>query len=202
MPEILQLLTCMLFLLADIDECSTEADSCEQQCINTKGSYLCDCREGFALNSDGRTCRVYCSGTYTARNGSFHTPGWPVYYPLDFRCEWLIHPTSVTRNTIIVLTVDQEYFGIHGSSPCNTDYLEFHDGNTTDARSLGKYCQFNAPRPLYTSSSRVLVVFQASTSPHSPSRVGVKISYHLFELGRVLHSSYCTIRLCFCLLSK
>ena len=38
----------------DIDECSTEADSCEQQCVNIEGSYLCDCGEGFALNSDGR----------------------------------------------------------------------------------------------------------------------------------------------------
>lgn len=181
--------------LTDIDECSTNTDSCQQQCINTEGSYLCDCGEGFALNSDGRTCRVSCSATYTARNGSFHTPGWPEYYPLDFRCEWLIDPTNVTRNTIIVLTVDQGSFGIHGSSPCTTDYLEFHDGSSTDAHSLGKYCQFNAPNPLYTRSSQALVVFQASSFPHLPNRVGVKVFYQLFELGTVLYYiSYCTFR--------
>ena len=63
-------------LLADIDECSTDDYNCGQKCVNTEGSYVCDCWEGYALNSDGRTCRVSCRGTYTARNGSFHTPGW------------------------------------------------------------------------------------------------------------------------------
>ena len=181
---------CVCDLLTDIDECSTDDHNCGQKCVNTEGSYVCDCWEGYALNSDGRTCRVSCVGTYTARNGSFHTPGWPRRYPLYFRCEWLIQPTSVTRNTIIVLTVDQEYFGIYGSSPCNTDYLEFHDGNTTDAHSLGKYCQFNAPNPLYTSGSQALIIFRSGVSLHLPSHVGVKVFYQLFELGTILLDMY------------
>ena len=30
---------------------------CQHICINTNGSYMCDCNEGYALTSDGRTCR-------------------------------------------------------------------------------------------------------------------------------------------------
>ena len=43
--------------IADIDECLEESHSCQHTCINTNGSYVCDCNEGFALTSDGRTCR-------------------------------------------------------------------------------------------------------------------------------------------------
>ena len=29
---------------------------CEQECINTVGSFLCDCRSGFSLDKNGQTC--------------------------------------------------------------------------------------------------------------------------------------------------
>ena len=35
-------------------------DECQHICNNTIGSYVCDCRIGYALNSDGRTCRGTC----------------------------------------------------------------------------------------------------------------------------------------------
>ena len=164
--------------ITDVDECSTSVNDCEQLCVNTNGSYHCDCGEGFALNSDGRTCRISCGGIYSAT-----TPGWPEYYPLDFRCEWFVNPTNATNNTVILLTVDQSHFGIKGKSPCPDDYLEFHDGNTTSAHSLGKFCKFDTPDTLYTSSSQAMVVFHAGPIPHLPSRVGAKVFYEVFELG-------------------
>ena len=172
-----------IILSIDINECSTDASSCEQICTNTNGSYSCSCEESYALNSDGRTCRVSCGGTYTASRGSFHTPGWPRFYPLDFRCEWLIRPSNANSNMIILLTVNRTAFGIHGRNPCITDYLKFHDGNTTDVRSMGLYCKFDLPDPLYTTSNQALVVFQASTIPHLPSRVGVQVFYQTFQIG-------------------
>ncbi|XP_071826627.1 uncharacterized protein [Apostichopus japonicus] len=43
----------------DRDECSEMlfASRCDQICINTLGSFRCDCGEGFKLESDGRSCR-------------------------------------------------------------------------------------------------------------------------------------------------
>ena len=31
-------------------------NDCHQECINTIGSFTCECLEGFVLNSDNRTC--------------------------------------------------------------------------------------------------------------------------------------------------
>ena len=37
--------------------CSSNAtNNCEQTCINNDGSYTCQCRTGYQLNSDEMTC--------------------------------------------------------------------------------------------------------------------------------------------------
>lgn len=41
-------------LYTDIDECASSP--CDHTCINTPGSFVCICRDGYELNSDGRTC--------------------------------------------------------------------------------------------------------------------------------------------------
>ncbi|XP_019367607.1 PREDICTED: cartilage matrix protein [Gavialis gangeticus] len=43
------------------DLCATGDHDCEQICVSTPGSYKCACKEGFTLNSDGKTCSA-CSG--------------------------------------------------------------------------------------------------------------------------------------------
>ena len=40
----------------DVNECEILNGGCQHQCKNTNGSYLCQCNEGFFLNSNGRTC--------------------------------------------------------------------------------------------------------------------------------------------------
>ena len=170
--------------ISDINECRSNS-RCEQVCINTLGSYRCACEEGYALRSDGTTCQISCGGVYSSSKGSFHTPGWPRFYPLDFRCEWLIHQPDADTPMKVELKVNKTAFGIHGRHPCATDYLELYDGNTTEGQpmGLGKYCFFNPPDTLYTSSNQALVVFQASRIPHLPSRVGIQVIFEQFKTG-------------------
>ncbi|XP_069689551.1 collagen and calcium-binding EGF domain-containing protein 1-like isoform X2 [Periplaneta americana] len=42
----------------DVDECKEESSDCEQTCVNTIGSYHCECHEGFSLRPDNRTCEL------------------------------------------------------------------------------------------------------------------------------------------------
>lgn len=40
----------------DIDECIELLSNCSQLCIDTPGSYVCDCNLGYTLDSDGVSC--------------------------------------------------------------------------------------------------------------------------------------------------
>ena len=40
----------------DIDECDLNTDGCEQGCVNTNGSFMCNCTDGYELNGDGFSC--------------------------------------------------------------------------------------------------------------------------------------------------
>ena len=37
-------------------ECGTGNGGCEQNCVNTLGSYICSCNMGYTLISDGHNC--------------------------------------------------------------------------------------------------------------------------------------------------
>ena len=47
----------LLKFVSENDECEEETDLCEQICVNTAGSYICQCNLGYRLNSDMLTCR-------------------------------------------------------------------------------------------------------------------------------------------------
>ena len=43
-------------LLSDVDECTLGINGCNQNCVNTEGSYLCSCFAGYHLISNQKTC--------------------------------------------------------------------------------------------------------------------------------------------------
>ena len=57
-------------ILPDIDECEVYIDGCDQDCINTPGSFLCNCSQGFVLNEYGFTCDGEMYGFYIIVMGS------------------------------------------------------------------------------------------------------------------------------------
>ena len=42
----------------DIDECSAGDHGCEHTCVNTPGSYYCECDDGYSLRDNKRTCKL------------------------------------------------------------------------------------------------------------------------------------------------
>lgn len=40
----------------DADECSANASLCDVTCVNTVGSYRCECGTGYQLSNDGSSC--------------------------------------------------------------------------------------------------------------------------------------------------
>lgn len=41
---------------AGVDHCAEEDHGCEQLCLNTEESFVCQCSEGFLINEDLKTC--------------------------------------------------------------------------------------------------------------------------------------------------
>lgn len=44
------------FFLTDIDECETPGICMNGRCVNTDGSFKCECFPGLAVGLDGRVC--------------------------------------------------------------------------------------------------------------------------------------------------
>jgi len=42
-------------LFKDVNECNGDHE-CDHDCMNTVGSFLCSCDNGYLLQPDGRTC--------------------------------------------------------------------------------------------------------------------------------------------------
>ncbi|XP_064612916.1 fibrillin-2-like isoform X2 [Liolophura sinensis] len=55
----------------DVNECQIKNGGCSQTCQNLRGSYRCGCRSGYALLSDGKSCKPHCHGAPigTCQNG-------------------------------------------------------------------------------------------------------------------------------------
>lgn len=171
-----------VFIPTDVDECtSSHSDYCDGECVNTEGSFRCTCNSDFRLDSDGRTCIPECGGHIVmANSGNITTPGWPEFYPsFSFSCMWVVETAS---NTIIDFSF-REPFGIRGSPPCTTDYIEITDGSR-DSASLGKFCSLQVPLPVHSSSNIATVVFQASNEPHASQHVGANITFIALNKGK------------------
>ena len=47
----------IVFFSLELGKCqNNESNNCEQVCVNVPGSFLCECRDGYKLNSDGKSC--------------------------------------------------------------------------------------------------------------------------------------------------
>ncbi|KFW11836.1 Cartilage matrix protein, partial [Eurypyga helias] len=66
------------------DLCATGDHDCEQICISTPGAYKCACKEGFTLNSDGKTCSACSGGSGSALDLVFLIDGSKSVRPENF----------------------------------------------------------------------------------------------------------------------
>ena len=108
-------------------------------------------------------------------NQIIKSPNWPVTYPVNLRCEWLITVSDPSK--VLDISFD-DHFGIAGSTSqnCLKDRLEIYDGHESNAASLGAYCEFAVPPTRRTSSNKAKITFTALGS-HGPARVGFKATF-------------------------
>uniref|UniRef100_A0A3Q2Q6B5 Metalloendopeptidase n=1 Tax=Fundulus heteroclitus TaxID=8078 RepID=A0A3Q2Q6B5_FUNHE len=155
---------------SDIDECSKANGGCQHDCVNTFGSYRCQCRSGFMLHDNEHDCKeAGCDHSVNTASGTISSPNWPDKYPSKKACSWSLSTTPGHRIKLIFTEVDME-----AHQECAYDHLEIFDGRDARASTLGRFCGTKTPAPVISSSNQMFLHF---LSDNSVQKRGFQASY-------------------------
>ena len=74
--------------VADIDECRQRGTCRNGRCVNTQGSFRCECNAGFVLSADGS----YCTGMFWVMSPALWNHSWFVLWKKkQALCSQLLH---------------------------------------------------------------------------------------------------------------
>uniref|UniRef100_A0A673JBD6 Metalloendopeptidase n=1 Tax=Sinocyclocheilus rhinocerous TaxID=307959 RepID=A0A673JBD6_9TELE len=160
---------------SDKDECSKENGGCQHECVNTFGSYSCQCRSGFILHENKHDCKeAGCDHVVNSVSGTITSPNWPDKYPSKKACTWALSTTPGHRIKIAFNEIDME-----PHLECTYDHIEIYDGRDEKAPSLGRYCGTKKPQPIISSGNKMFIRF---FSDNSVQKKGFEAS-HTAECG-------------------
>ncbi|GCC24748.1 hypothetical protein chiPu_0003150 [Chiloscyllium punctatum] len=152
------------------DECSRHDNGgCEQQCVNTLGSYKCVCDPGYELAADKKSCEAACGGLLSKLNGTITTPGWPKEYPPNKNCVW-----QVVAPTQYRISMQFEFFELEGNDICKYDFVEIRSGLASDSKLHGKFCGTEVPEVITSQYNNMRVEFK---SDNTVSKKGFKAHF-------------------------
>ncbi|XP_041032015.1 tolloid-like protein 2 [Carcharodon carcharias] len=145
---------------ADKDECSVDNGGCQHECLNTLGSYVCQCRNGFMLHENGLDCKeAGCEHKISSSEGEITSPNWPDKYPSRKECTWVISATSGHR---VKLAFNE--FEIEQHQECIYDHLEVYDGSNEKSAILGRYCGSRKPEAIVSTGNKMFIKFLSDAS--------------------------------------
>uniref|UniRef100_A0A670ZEH4 Metalloendopeptidase n=1 Tax=Pseudonaja textilis TaxID=8673 RepID=A0A670ZEH4_PSETE len=145
---------------SDKDECSKDNGGCQHECLNTFGSYECQCRSGFVLHDNKHDCKeAGCDHKMTSITGTITSPNWPDKYPSKKECTWAITTTPGHRIKLTFRELDVE---LH--QECTYDHVEVYNGRDAKASVLGRFCGTKEPDPIISTSNRMFLKFFSDNS--------------------------------------
>ncbi|XP_031132845.1 dorsal-ventral patterning tolloid-like protein 1 isoform X1 [Sander lucioperca] len=144
----------------DKDECSKDNGGCQHECINTVGSYVCQCRHGFVLHENKHDCKeAECEHKIHSPSGTLSSPNWPDKYPSRKECTWDITATPGHR-----IKIAFNEFEIEQHQECAYDHLEAFDGDSDTAAILGRLCGSKIPEQLVSTGNKMYLRFISDAS--------------------------------------
>uniref|UniRef100_A0A8B9GL35 Cubilin n=1 Tax=Amazona collaria TaxID=241587 RepID=A0A8B9GL35_9PSIT len=114
-------------------------------------------RKGFSAEWDGTSSG--CGGTLISASGILMSPNYPMPYYHNSECYWLLQGN---RGTPFEIQFEQFHLEYHPQ--CNFDYLAVYDGNSSNARQLGKFCGSQIPQLIRSSGENVYVKLRTDST--------------------------------------
>lgn len=128
--------------------------------MNTLGSYICTCHNGYTLHENGRDCKEGgCKYEITAPHGSLGSPNYPDYYPARKDCVWHLTTTPGHR-----IRISFQTFELEPHQECSYDHLDFYDGPSPESPSLGRFCGSKLPHLIISSGNQLYMTFRSDAS--------------------------------------
>ncbi|XP_053307274.1 tolloid-like protein 2 [Spea bombifrons] len=145
---------------SDKDECSKDNGGCQHECINTFGSYVCQCKNGFTLHENAHDCKeAGCEHKLLSAEGTISSPNWPDKYPSRKECTWDITATAGHRVKLVF-----NDFEIEQHQECAYDHLEMYDGPSSKFPILGRFCGSKTPGPVVATTNNMFLRFYSDAS--------------------------------------
>ncbi|CAL1528874.1 unnamed protein product [Lymnaea stagnalis] len=144
----------------EFDECNDENHGCDHVCINTLGSFRCECRIGYELHYDGKRCEKACGGYIHAENGTITSPSYPDLYPSNKQCVWQIVAPNDHK-----INLNFTHFEIEGHNQgCEYDSVIVDRGHNGDQKSLDIFCGSTIPAPVTSDGNTIRIEFKSDNT--------------------------------------
>ncbi|XP_051007258.1 cubilin [Acomys russatus] len=131
----------------NINECLSSPCLNGGTCIDGINGFTCDCPSswtGYYCQTPQRACGGLLSGT----QGSFAYRSPNDTYVHDVNCFWVVRTDEEK-----VLHITFTFFDLESASNCPREFLQIHDGDTSAAFPLGRYCGSSLPQALHSSGN-------------------------------------------------
>ena len=97
-----------------------------------------------------------CGGIETKSSGSITSPGFPLPYPNDVLCTWMIVAPRGHK-----VSIEFTNFKLEQDTDCSKDYLLIRDGSSTTSTAIGRYCGTSLPRKVLSSGNSIWLQLKA-----------------------------------------
>ncbi|KAH0627496.1 hypothetical protein JD844_003261 [Phrynosoma platyrhinos] len=139
----------------NIDDCASNPCQHGGTCTDMVNGYSCECTSTWT-GPQCQTSQQACGGSLSGDSGSFSYNMSTEQYNQEVSCNWVIR-TKYNK----ILRITFPFFQLRESVSCRFDFLQIHDGESTSANMLGKFCGSSHPEELFSSHNSMYFSFHS-----------------------------------------